>query len=210
MGKGGCRRFAQPAYRFSTQRANDRRIASAMMKPTVLILRHMPHEPGGTLETALTDAGLDFHYFDLYKEIPDRLPLDRAVGAGRARRSDERRRGRPLSVSGPRRAMDRAGPGDGIAAAGHLPRLATAGQNPRGTGLSEPRQGDRLVSGRTDARGGRRSAVRPERPADGVPMARRHVRSAGRGHPPGPRPCVREPGVSLRAEMPTGCNFTSK
>jgi GMP synthase (glutamine-hydrolysing) len=51
-----------------------------MTKPTVLILRHMPHEPGGTLETAFALAGLDFHYFDLYQEIPARLPLDEAAG----------------------------------------------------------------------------------------------------------------------------------
>jgi GMP synthase (glutamine-hydrolysing) len=49
-------------------------------KSTVFILRHMPHEPGGTLETALTHAGLDFHYYDLYQSIPDRLPLDQASG----------------------------------------------------------------------------------------------------------------------------------
>ena len=50
------------------------------MKPTILILRHMLHESGGTLETALAAAGLDFQYFDLHPEPPDRLPLDRASG----------------------------------------------------------------------------------------------------------------------------------
>ncbi len=50
------------------------------MKKTVLILLHMPHEPGGTLETALTQAGLEFHYVDLQKEIPELLPLDQAAG----------------------------------------------------------------------------------------------------------------------------------
>ena len=50
------------------------------MTKTVLILRHMPHEPGGTLETALTGAGVDFRYFDLHREVPARLPLDRACG----------------------------------------------------------------------------------------------------------------------------------
>jgi GMP synthase (glutamine-hydrolysing) len=53
---------------------------NTMTKPTVLILRHMPHEPGGTLETALNLAGLDFRYFDLHKHTPNRLPLDEAVG----------------------------------------------------------------------------------------------------------------------------------
>lgn len=51
-----------------------------MTKPTVLILRHMPHEPGGTLETAFDLAGVDFRYFDLHQEVPDRLPLDEAAG----------------------------------------------------------------------------------------------------------------------------------
>jgi GMP synthase (glutamine-hydrolysing) len=50
-----------------------------MMKQ-VLILRHMVHEPGGTLEMAFAAAGLDFRYFDLYREIPARLPLDQASG----------------------------------------------------------------------------------------------------------------------------------
>ena len=50
------------------------------MKPTVLILRHMLHEPGGTLETALTNAGLTFRYVDLFQELPARLPLDESAG----------------------------------------------------------------------------------------------------------------------------------
>ncbi len=50
------------------------------MKPTVLILRHMLHEPGGTLETALTNAGLSFRYVDLFQELPVRLPLDESAG----------------------------------------------------------------------------------------------------------------------------------
>lgn len=50
------------------------------MSRPVLILRHMPHEPGGTLETALAAAGLDFRYVDLYKEVPLQLPLDEASG----------------------------------------------------------------------------------------------------------------------------------
>lgn len=50
------------------------------MQPTIFILRHMPHEPGGTLETALTSAGLAFRYFDLHQEVPDHLPLDQASG----------------------------------------------------------------------------------------------------------------------------------
>jgi GMP synthase (glutamine-hydrolysing) len=78
MGKGGCQRFGQrrmALYATFSQEKN-----STMTKPTVLILRHMPHEPGGTLETALNLAGLDFRYFDLHREIPTRLPLDEAAG----------------------------------------------------------------------------------------------------------------------------------
>jgi GMP synthase (glutamine-hydrolysing) len=50
------------------------------MNRTVLILRHMPQETGGTLETALTRAGLEVGYIDLFQEIPPRLPLDQASG----------------------------------------------------------------------------------------------------------------------------------
>jgi GMP synthase (glutamine-hydrolysing) len=50
------------------------------MKPRVLIIRHMPHEAGGTLELALDRAGLEFCYVDLYRETPARLPLDEASG----------------------------------------------------------------------------------------------------------------------------------
>lgn len=50
------------------------------MNRPVLILRHMPHEPGGTLETALTAAELTFRYVDLHKAAPDDLPLEDACG----------------------------------------------------------------------------------------------------------------------------------
>jgi GMP synthase (glutamine-hydrolysing) len=50
------------------------------MNPTVLILRHMVHEPGGTLETALSTAGLAYRYVDLFREIPVHLPLDESAG----------------------------------------------------------------------------------------------------------------------------------
>ncbi|MEN6406465.1 MAG: gamma-glutamyl-gamma-aminobutyrate hydrolase family protein [Thermoguttaceae bacterium] len=48
------------------------------MKKEVLILRHMVHEAGGTLEEALARAKLDFRYVDLYRSAPDQLPFDRA------------------------------------------------------------------------------------------------------------------------------------
>ncbi len=50
------------------------------VKSTVLILRHMPHEPGGTLDAALTRAEVAYRYFDLHCQTPDRLPLDEATG----------------------------------------------------------------------------------------------------------------------------------
>jgi GMP synthase (glutamine-hydrolysing) len=50
------------------------------MNRTVLILRHMPQESAGTLEAALTNAGLEVRYVDLFSEVPDRLPLDEAAG----------------------------------------------------------------------------------------------------------------------------------
>ena len=50
------------------------------MNRTVLILRHMPQESAGTLENALTAAGLQVCYIDLFREVPERLPLDEASG----------------------------------------------------------------------------------------------------------------------------------
>jgi GMP synthase (glutamine-hydrolysing) len=50
------------------------------MTNTVLILRHMAHESGGTLETSLSGGGLAFRYIDLYKTIPTTLPLEQAAG----------------------------------------------------------------------------------------------------------------------------------
>jgi GMP synthase (glutamine-hydrolysing) len=50
------------------------------MNHIVLVLRHMAQETAGTLEHALTRAGLAIHYVDLYQEVPARLPLDEASG----------------------------------------------------------------------------------------------------------------------------------
>lgn len=46
----------------------------------VLVLQHVPHEMLGTVGPALTAAGLDFRYIDLYNAVPERLDLDRAAG----------------------------------------------------------------------------------------------------------------------------------
>ena len=50
------------------------------MNRTVLIIRHMPQESAGTLEAALPAAGLQVRYVDLFREVPDKLPLDEASG----------------------------------------------------------------------------------------------------------------------------------
>ena len=107
------------------------------MNQTVLILRHMPHEPGGTLETALTGAGLDFRYVDLFQEVPARLPLDQASGLvvlGGPMNVDEvdRYPFLKLDVQWIQQAL-----ASRAAVAGDLPRVATAGQDPGGASLSE-------------------------------------------------------------------------
>jgi GMP synthase (glutamine-hydrolysing) len=50
------------------------------MNQCVLILRHMLQEPAGTLEIALTNAGLTFQYIDLFESVPRDLPLMQSVG----------------------------------------------------------------------------------------------------------------------------------
>lgn len=50
------------------------------MNRTVLILRHMPQEAAGTLETALTRAGLESRYVDLFEKVPQRIPSNEASG----------------------------------------------------------------------------------------------------------------------------------
>jgi GMP synthase (glutamine-hydrolysing) len=49
-------------------------------KNEVLILCHMPHEKAGTIEDALSGAGLAFRYVELFREIPESLPLDQIAG----------------------------------------------------------------------------------------------------------------------------------
>jgi len=50
------------------------------MSPTVFLLRHVPHEGAGTLETALVRAGLDVRYVDLFQCALEPPPLGRAAG----------------------------------------------------------------------------------------------------------------------------------
>ena len=49
------------------------------MKP-ILVLQHVPHETLGTIQTALTDAGLACRCVELFREVPERLDLDAAAG----------------------------------------------------------------------------------------------------------------------------------
>jgi GMP synthase (glutamine-hydrolysing) len=50
-----------------------------MSKP-VLILRHVPHEPAGTLENALAKAHLEFQYLDLFHKYPGSLDCEQYLG----------------------------------------------------------------------------------------------------------------------------------
>jgi GMP synthase (glutamine-hydrolysing) len=49
------------------------------MKP-IPILRHVPHEPAGTIEDALATAGLEFQYIDLFREAPADFTTDGPPG----------------------------------------------------------------------------------------------------------------------------------
>ena len=46
---------------------------------SVIVLRHVAHEPMGTLEKHLGDVGLEYRYVDLFQSLPHRLPLDQAA-----------------------------------------------------------------------------------------------------------------------------------
>lgn len=47
---------------------------------SILVLRHVPHETMGTLQTALDEAGLKSRYVDLFAEVPEGLDLASAAG----------------------------------------------------------------------------------------------------------------------------------
>lgn len=49
------------------------------MKP-VLVLQHVPRETLGSLESVLRQAGLTWHYVELFAGVPDRLELEQASG----------------------------------------------------------------------------------------------------------------------------------
>jgi GMP synthase (glutamine-hydrolysing) len=48
------------------------------VKP-VLVLRHVPHEPLGTVENYLRDFGLEFRYIDLFRSVPNAIELEQAA-----------------------------------------------------------------------------------------------------------------------------------
>jgi GMP synthase (glutamine-hydrolysing) len=50
------------------------------MASSVLVIRHVPHEPAGTLADALDRAGIPFQYLDLFDHLPDRLNFDHISG----------------------------------------------------------------------------------------------------------------------------------
>ena len=49
------------------------------MKP-IIVLRHTPTCPLGSVAGVLAEAGLTYHYLDLFAEIPKRLPLEDSSG----------------------------------------------------------------------------------------------------------------------------------
>jgi len=58
--------------------ATETRPERALVK-SVIVLRHVAHEPMGTLEKHLGDVGLEYRYVDLFQSLPHRLPLDQAA-----------------------------------------------------------------------------------------------------------------------------------
>jgi GMP synthase (glutamine-hydrolysing) len=46
----------------------------------ITVLRHVPHETLGTVEDVFRNAGLDWHYVDLFGAVPGRLDLTGAAG----------------------------------------------------------------------------------------------------------------------------------
>ncbi len=71
------------------------------MTGNVLLLRHMEHEAAGTVIDALAGAGIQHRYVDLFEEVPDRLPLEEAIGLvvlGGSMNADEVDRYRFLAV----------------------------------------------------------------------------------------------------------------
>jgi GMP synthase (glutamine-hydrolysing) len=50
------------------------------MPQPILVLRHAPEVPLGSVADVLTEAGLSFRYVDLFEAVPERLPLDEAAG----------------------------------------------------------------------------------------------------------------------------------
>jgi GMP synthase (glutamine-hydrolysing) len=50
------------------------------MASSVLVIRHVAHEPAGTLENALNRADVPFHYLDLFNHVPERLDFEQISG----------------------------------------------------------------------------------------------------------------------------------
>ena len=46
----------------------------------IAVLRHVPHETAGTVQSFLNEAGLDWHYVNLFGEAPERLDPGDAAG----------------------------------------------------------------------------------------------------------------------------------
>jgi GMP synthase (glutamine-hydrolysing) len=50
-----------------------------MSKP-IIIIRQVPHESAGTLETALAKAGVEFQYLDMFQEYPGSFDCEQSLG----------------------------------------------------------------------------------------------------------------------------------
>ena len=171
------------------------------MSRTVLVLRHMLQESAGTLETALTSAGLEVRYIDLFQEVPAATPARTSRRARRARRTNERRRGRSLSVPEGRRAVDSAGTRRSPAIAGDLSRGTTAGQDARLASLCE--SPSRKSAGIRSIGCRRRPTMRCSKQQDTTRVFQWHGDTfdlAARRGPLGSRNVVPKPGVSLGYE----------
>ena len=161
----------------------------------VLVLRQVPHETLGTIELALRAAGLPHRYVDLFDDPPGSLDLSDALGMVEL--------GGPMNVDQTDDypfLADRRRAGSPFAAAGRLPRRAVVGQDPRCAGVSQRFEGNRLVRDRFVAGGRRRHlAARFRRSVAGLPVARRHIRSAFWRGAVGPRRAVRPSGIPFRS-----------
>jgi len=181
------------------------------MKP-ILILRHVPHESAGTLEDALTAAGLKFRYVDLFQKIPSAAELDLTAAAGLVVM------GGPMNVDETDKYPFLAAEIDWIrqALAARLPTLGIC----LGAQLLAKACGAKVFSNRVKEIGWYVIDVTPQAKDDPLfgPAAGRSRSSSGMAthsiSPPAPSTWPKAPCASIRrsgsATTLTDCNSTSK